>query len=359
MKINRNPGLIWTICLAALILALLLPLAGCTSAPSPAPSAAKENTSQNITLKFSGWLPAGDSQETVPDWYAGELNKRTNGKVKLEVYHGEMLGKQADFPEMLKGKVADIANINRTQPEFLDSVWQVVNMPFVAPEDMMVTEQAFYLAMHRGWFDSFLKDYKVMWLQPTPAQYLFLHNKKVVSAADFKGLKISGVSGVWVAIPERLGATGVAVPGTEAYMSLDRGVVDARISMPDFVINQKLNEVAHYVPWYSISGAGSFIIAMTKDRWNSLPVDVQLVMNQLNEEAQYQWLNKYYTTSAQFRVLLQKAGMEVYDLSDAEKARWKTEMKALTTEQMQKYAAKGLPAKELFDLYSSLREGSQ
>jgi TRAP-type C4-dicarboxylate transport system substrate-binding protein len=209
---------------------------------------------------------------------------------------------------------------------------------------------AFNLALHKGLHDSWAEGYKLMWFQFTPARLMFL-NKKVTTLEDFKGLKISGVSGVWVNLPELLGGTSVAIPGSDAYMALERGVVDGRVSMPDYVLSQSLYEVVDYCPWFPITGTGLFAVGMTMEKWNELPVDVQLIMEQLNQEAQWEWMDRYYISNEEYRHMLEETGIEVYDISDEEKERWTAALNPLLESLVKQYEEKGLPINELLETY--------
>jgi TRAP-type C4-dicarboxylate transport system substrate-binding protein len=338
--------------IGALLLGVFL-LNACSPASSgeqgtPPPTVADADV---ITMKYAGYLAPDHLQETIPAWYAKELEERTGGRVKIELFHGSSLGALEDFPEMLKGKVADISLITVVQPEFRDGMWEVEQWPFTSNEDMIISWAAFNVALQNGLLLD-LDSYKVMWTQKTPPKYIFLADKKVTSMEDFRGLKISGVSGIWVDMPELLGATSVAVPGPDAYMALERGVVDGRVSMPDYILSQQLQEVVNYVPWFPITGCGGFAVAMTRERWDSLPGDVQLIMEQLNKEAQFEWFSRYYISTQEYRALLEETGIEVYDISEEEKERWKKAIQPLVDGQVAKYEAAGMPIKEVLEAYS-------
>ena len=52
-----------------------------------------------------------------------------------------------------------------------------------------------------------------------------------------------------------------------------------------------------------------FAVAMTRERWDSLPGDVQLIMEQLNKEAQFEWFSRYYISLRSIVLSLRKPGL--------------------------------------------------
>ena len=49
-----------------------------------------QTKSETIELRYAGWLPKGQMIERMPEYWAEELNKRTNGKVKVTNYFGNL-----------------------------------------------------------------------------------------------------------------------------------------------------------------------------------------------------------------------------------------------------------------------------
>lgn len=354
MRKSKLLTLIGSICLI-LVLAALLFMTACPAPPAeeegvPPPAEEEEAPPETYTLKYSGWLPPGSEMEMGPEWWAEEVEKRTNGRVTVEMYPAESLGKYPDFPEMVKGGVCDAALLAGMRFDRM----LVFELPFVCP-NRAITNDAFYSLYYRGLLPELRNDYKVLWYQPCDPTYLFLADKKIVSPDDYEGIKVRGISGPWAEFPDALGATGVVVPSTDVYMSLERGIIDGAITTVEFVFIAKLHEVIKYCIWEPISEGGS-VFAMSRDTWNSLPADIQVIMQQINDEGRYKFVEMAFKTSAEDYAALTEAGLEVYDLSSEERTRWYDTGKQVTDAWVAEKEAEGLPIQEMLDVIERVKQ---
>ena len=298
----------------------------------------KAGAQETFNLKYSGFMPKEHIIEAVQQWWGQEVEKRTNGRVKVSYYHAQTLGKLFDFPKMLKGGLCDIAQIPNT-PQF--PILNLFDAPFLIvnrAEMMDVFWALYYKDLIKG-----LDDYKVLFWLPIDATYMFFRNRKVTSMEDFKGLKIRGMPGFRTAIGEALGATGVAMPSTETYMALDRGILDGVNTTIEFATSVKLNEVTKYLIMEPIC-TGGMVVAMNLELWNRLPVDIQAIMKDLNAQARYRFMD-LWTTPAEDRELAIKKGWDVYDISPEERAKWKKAGEQIIEKWVEEQEAKGVPAR--------------
>jgi TRAP-type C4-dicarboxylate transport system substrate-binding protein len=85
---------------------------------------------------------------------------------------------------------------------------------------------------------------------------------------------------------------------------------------------------------------------MNKDKWNSLPPDVQKIIEQVNEE----WIEKHGRNwdaiDKPGMDLSLKLGNKVISLSAEENAKWARAVQPMFDEYVKEKAAKGLPAEE-------------
>jgi TRAP-type C4-dicarboxylate transport system substrate-binding protein len=313
-----------------------------TPTPTPAPAPTPVQT-ETYTLRYGGWMPPGTALEAMPEWWAKEVEKRTNGRVKVELYFGEALGKFADMPEILKGGACDIALL----PAFRFDSLSLFEVPFVIPNRALALD-CFYHLYYRDYLKD-LNPYKILWYEPCDPSYLMLRDKKVLSANDFKGMKIRGLSGAWSAFPEYLGATAVTVPTADLYMSLDRGIVDGAITTVELYFIANLQEVIEYCAWEPVAIAGS-PVAMNLDLWNSLPADIQVIMEQCNAEARYRFVESIFKTPSEDYASLTESGCEIYELSSQERERWHTIGAQVVDDWTTELEAKGIPGREMLDV---------
>jgi len=91
------------------------------------------------------------------------------------------------------------------------------------------------------------------------------------SVADLKGVKIRSPEGLAAEVFKRAGASPVAIPFSEVYTSLEKGIVDAADASA-YVNNTAtgLHKVAHYPIYPGIHSQAVLQFIVNKDTWNGL-----------------------------------------------------------------------------------------
>ena len=136
---------------------------------------------------------------------------------------------------------------------------------------------------------------------------------------DFKGLKVRAILATADLLKE-LGAAPGYIPGGEIYMALKLGTFDAATYSIDAIRGFKWHEVIKYyiLPYWTDYYFGEIIV--NKKSWNSLPPDLQKVL----EEAMVNFGNankEIYEKEKDAILNMQKElGYEVVTLSDSDMA---------------------------------------
>ena len=113
----------------------------------------------------------------------------------------------------------------------------------------------------------------------------FSHSKKEIKKLeDLKGMKIR-CTGMAAKIVQALGATPVAMPMGDTYDALSRGVVDGSMAPQEALQGWKWGEVVKFtIENFGSSYSTGMFVVMNKEKWNSLPPDIQKIIEQINEE---------------------------------------------------------------------------
>ena len=149
-------------------------------------------------------------------------------------------------------------------------------------------------------------------------------------------------------VVKALGGTPVAMPMPELYQALQKGVVDGGLYPIEVNKGWKMAEVVDYCTLdLPIAYTSTFYVVMNKDKWNSLPKDVQATIQQINKE----WIVKHgkawdESDAAGKAYLLEKGG-KIIPLSPEEGAKWKKAVAPVIDEYAADVEKKGLPGKEL------------
>lgn len=126
------------------------------------------------------------------------------------------------------------------------------------------------------WRNEF-KDIKVLWQWTGATFNLHTVKKKVLSLDDLKGMKVIGVNPQIRKVLKMFGANPIDMPPQDSYLALERGMAEG-MAFPIAPLKAfKISDVAKY---HTIIDAlvDPFYGAINKNKWNSLPPDLQKIL---------------------------------------------------------------------------------
>ncbi len=309
---------------------------------SPPQALAQQKT---ITLKFATFVtPLHWVSISLENW-CKEVEKRTNGRVKVTMFHANTLAPGPQIYDAVTKGIADMgyASISYTQGRF--PMTEVVGLPLGYKSAINATRMTNeYLAKFKPKeFDAV----HVMWLQAHGPGILHTTKKPVSKLEDLKGLKIRS-TGTSSRVAAALGASPVGMPMSEAYDALSRGIVEGILAPIEAMKSWKLGEtVAYHTEDYGAGYSDCLYIIMNKEKWDSLPADVKTILDKLNAE----WLEKdgkgWDDADVEGREFVMKRGSKIITLSAEENGRWAEKVKPLLEEYVKNTKAKGLPGDEV------------
>ena len=178
-----------------------------------------------------------------------------------------------------------------------------------------------------------------MWTTDVP---VVMTNKLVRHPDDLKGLKIRTPSANQAEIIKGLGAIPVAMPMTQTYGALEKGVVDGAIVGISVVNSFKLHEVVkHYIIDLPF-GYSPFIIAMNRAKYDGLTAEQKAVIDK-NSGLEYSTVGaKSYEASRRggIATIEKKANTSITKLTAAEKAAWVSKLKTIADDWVVRFEKK-------------------
>ncbi len=313
-----------------------------------------------FTLVAGGWLPAGAGgpikltyscffppshiQSKLAAAWCKEVEKRTGGKVKVEYYPGQTLTKARQVYDGVVQGLSDIGFCLFAYNRGRFPLMAVVDLPLGYKSGMTATKVA--NAVYQKFKPKELNDVKVMYLHAHGPGLLHTKDKPVRKMEDLKGLKIRS-HGTTAKVVRALGGTPVAMPMPELYQALQRGVVDGALYPVEVNKGWKMAEVVKYCTEnFSNAYTTTFYVVMNKDKWASLPPDVQKIIEQINRE----WIPKHGaawdSSDKEGRKYMLAKGRKFIELSPQEAARWKKATDPVLDQYVKEASAKGVPAAE-------------
>lgn len=306
---------------------------------------------KSIELSYANFFPPTHVQAKLGASWAKEIEKRTNGKVKITYYPGGALLKGPKIYDGLRKGITDIGMSVFAYSRGVFPVMEAFDLPLG------------YVSGRSNTFiiNDYYNKFKPKELSKVKVLYLHAHgpglllSKKVVrTLEDLKGLKIRAV-GSGTKEAQALGGVPVSMGMGAVYEALQKGVVDASFSPVEVLKGWKQAEVIKYiVDCFSISYSHGFYVCMNLAKWNALPKDVQEVMELISLE----WIGKHGMawdmSDAEGRSFALSLGNKVITLSDKESARWAEAVKPVMTGYVKKAEDKGLPGQYYLDTITAL-----
>ena len=295
-----------------------------------------------IKLKYAFFAPASTFPAKQMETWTEELEKRTDGKVEVQLFPGGTLLAANNMYDGVKDGVADIGLSSTTYEPGRFPLLDIADMPSGYP-NAEVASQVVYDLVNEYPPEAF-KDFKIITAFATEPAHIQTV-KPVRYLEDLKGMQVR-ISGSLTPILKKLGASPVGMAMSEVPESLQTGIIDGSISSREVLLDLKLAETVKYTTDYPLA-INTFVAVMNKEVWESLPADVQKAIDDLGSEMAV-FTGKYMDNHVQeaLKWSQEEEGLEIISLSKEEKARWDELIKPLQDDYVKELEGKGLPAKE-------------
>ncbi|MCJ7546759.1 MAG: TRAP transporter substrate-binding protein [Deltaproteobacteria bacterium] len=301
-----------------------------------------------IELTYSIFFPAPAPQTQVAMDWAKEIEKRTNGRVKITIFPGGTLTAADKCYDGVAKGISDIGMSVFAYTRGRFPLTEVADLPLGIKSGLVATK--LINAYYKKFNPKELKDVKVMYLHGHGPG--FLHTKTAVEKLeDLKGMKIR-CTGLAAKIVEKLGAVPVAMPMPDTYDSLKRGVVDGSMAPQESLKTWKWGEVVKFTTesWGSAYSTGFFVV-MNKEKWNGLPKDAKRIIEQVNAE----WIERqgknWDDIDKAGREATLAAGNKIITLSKEENMRWAAAVSPILDGYVKNMKEKGLPGDKALKFY--------
>lgn len=331
----------------------LLLVAGCSSGtPDQGADQGSEQNPEAVNLIMASYQPPGSAWKASYERWAEEVETATEGRVTIELHDNESLLSQADIMTGVASGRADIGFfINSFHPAELP-LSSVVELPFITHDGQ--AQVAAFNELYDS-YDALRDEYHTQgievasFLPSTPST--MSTREPFSSPEDLAGTEVRGIGYVSKAL-EILGAQPATLALGEIYEGLDRGVIDANVTVFENTHTLGLHEVAPHV---TDIGTGGFTIALlgfNKSLWEDrlTPEDQETIRNLARDSALWTLDEFDAMGEAACQAAIDGGGTAtVWDeqaVSD-----WKDSAYDDLVQEWQETAGVNAPAEEFFDLY--------
>lgn len=298
-----------------------------------------------IRLTYSGFMPPTHLQSKAEAAWCKEVEKRTKGRVVITHYPGQTLTKATQNYEGVVSGMSDIGSsvLQYTRGRF--PLMDFINLP------LGYTSGKVAGAIINEVFDKFkpkeLDETKVLYLHAHGPGFIHVKGKAVHKMEDLKGLKIRS-HGPTATMVKCLGGTPIAFPMPELYQSLQKGVVQGGLFPLESNKGWKLAEVTNeVVACYDTAYSLGFYVCMNKQKWASLPPDIQKIMTEVSQEWVYRHGQAWERGALEGIIHLLQSGNSMVGIGPEEAARWVKAVRPVIDDYLKTTKERGQPGEEV------------
>jgi tripartite ATP-independent transporter DctP family solute receptor len=268
-------------------------------------------SAQEITLRSSDTHPDGyPTVEAVK--HMGELvEERTDGRIKIDIYHSAQLGQEKDTIEQTRFGVIDLNRVSLGPFNNLIEETKVPSLPFI----FRSTEH-----MHKV-MDGPIGEEILAAFEPHGliglafydggARSFYNSQRPIRSVEDVKGMKIRVMqSDVFVDMVNALGGNATPLPYGEVYSSIQTGVIDgAENNYPSFESSLHYEVAKHYTLNEHLIVPE--VLVISKITWDKLSAEDQQILREAAKESVPYMRELWEAREKESERLVREAGVEI------------------------------------------------
>lgn len=310
---------------------------------------------KKVEVRFSAYYPAHYTMFKA-GWkpWQEQVEKETNGQITFKNYLNGVLNAAAHGFRATKSDICDISTGYPSYVRGSFNLAHVNDLPFMFPRSYIgpLVIETLYAKYIKEEYEK-MGVYLAVWLNSSG--FNLISKKPVRKLEDLKGMKIRSIGGVCNEYLEALGAVPVSLQNSETYTALQTGVIDGALSCSGPADTMKLWETSKYLTKLNIMNM-AIPFAMNKKFFDGLSPDQKKYLYNKLRVASQLISQCYEQEEAEAESNMQKHGVEIIILSDAEMDRIHKAVEPVVANFVKVNEAKGLPAQQLMDDIAALRE---
>ena len=280
------------------------------------------------TLKISHQFPGGsategDFRDQLCRRFGAEVEKRTKGALKFQVYAGSSLMKtNSQFSAMRKGAL----DLSLFPIPYAGGEVQETNiglMPGLVPSYEQAS--AWKNAEVGKMLTKILEEKGIVFVSWIwQAGGVAARTKPLVSPEDAKGMKVRGGSREMDLVLKEAGASVISLPSNEIYAAMQTGAMDAAMTSSTSLISFRLEEVSKHLTtgrgkayWFMLEP-----LLMSKQIFDALPKDQRDVIMAVGADMEKFGLDGAKADDESVAAVYTKSGAKVYDLDAPTVKKW-------------------------------------
>lgn len=342
-RVNRLKHLLSSTCLLAMLASLSIGSAAAA----------------DVTLRMHQFLPA---QANVPklilDVWADSIEQASEGRIRIQRFPSMQLGGKP--PELIDQAIDGVADIVWTVVGYTPGRFprtEVFELPFMMTDGEAVS-RAYWTLFEEEMRDTEFANLKVLgtWVHGPG----LIHSAEPLrTIEDMQGVKMRGGSRMVNRLLERLGATPIGMPVPAVPESLSKGVITATTIPWEVTTALKVPELvgSHTEFGDHALYTLTFVLAMNKARYDSLPADLQQIIDAESgmEFSAFAGRTQQQADEPARQIAIDR-GNTIVELDDEEIARWQEKAEPVIAEWVEDVSDQGIDGEALLERARELIE---
>jgi TRAP-type C4-dicarboxylate transport system substrate-binding protein len=253
------------------------------------------------------------------EYWAQEMEKRTNGRVKVQFFWGGALGPGGAQVDGIKAGTFDLAIVCPAFHPGKTPLTNVLTIPGIS-SDHIATIKAFVDLAELPEIKAELGKWNAKYLFSTGnGNYEIMSNVPIRTLADIKGTKLRAI-GYQAELVKALQGVPVAMPAADIYMALSKGTVAGAVWAGAMELESYgFHEVIKYytiTDGFCTGSLGYHVIS--KDAWNKLTKEEQKISNEIAAEIPKKYVRWLQDGIGRSWYIMQRAGVQLFVFTKAD-----------------------------------------
>jgi TRAP-type C4-dicarboxylate transport system substrate-binding protein len=316
---------------------------------------------QTVTLKFHTFMaPTSNVWLNMHKAWMNQVENDSKGRIKFEAYPAMQLG---GTPVQLYDQVRDgVVDVVWTLPGNTAGRFpriEVFELPFIMT-NAEATSKAYWEYVQTVAPDEF-KETQLIALNVHGPGDIHTVDKAVRSVNDMRGLKLRAPTRQVTKLVAALGAVPIGMPLPQIPDALSKGTIQGCVIPWEVVPSVKVHELTKYSAEFDPAGGSlyttTFVTAMNKAKYNSLPPDLKKVIDANSGLATSGWLGKVQQAGdVPGRKAAVDHGNTIFTVSAVEAQEFRRVSRAIEVEWVADMDKRGFNGRKLLDTARALIE---
>ena len=301
---------------------LLIAVASIAVAMTALPASAQET----FSLKMQSSEPAGSPLYKIKADWAERLTQATNGRLKAEMHPVGSIVAYNETHEAIGAGAGLDGHVSST--EYIagwDPAFALIGNPVGAYSSPYQMLRYIDYGGGKELMNELLNPYGIQFIGAVSnGLEAFTSKIPMEGVADLDGLKMRAPEGLVQKTFASFGASPVNMPASEAYSSMDKGVIDAAdytIFSTNYAIG--LYDLAKYAVYPGFHSLPLLEVSINKNLWDSMPADLQAILDMSVDNLAHDMVSRGFLDDLEAVAKARDEGVTIYNWSEEERAKFR------------------------------------